>query len=532
MLENSAENNQWLTKSAHTFSLRNAIVLGLALGIVIPALLIGIYIARDSYQRELEIRVHGPLVQYANMLSQSMAVPVWHIDKLGAQTFVDSVMRNPDIASIVVQDAALATFVKIDRPELLNGQLVREIRPILWDGEKIGQIAIQMSSHLVEQNFLTNLLKGAAAILLQLSISFVLLWMLFQRRMMHPLNQLQLDVDHLGEGDLDRSIQVIRHDELGKLALGVDSMRRRLGESMKLQANHSATLEQRVTERTTALHNSNQELREALETLKNAQLEIQRSDRLAALGSLVAGVAHELNTPIGNSVTVASTVQAFSLDFKKELDQGITRSTLTKYIENNTQASEMLLKNLHNAAELIGSFKRVAVDRTSAQRRKFKLDEVVKETVLTMGTFVRKKSCEVKVDIAPDIKMDGFPGPLGQVMTNLINNALIHGFDQRDQGLILIGARLLENSLPATVELTISDDGVGISPANLGRIFDPFFTTKLGQGGSGLGLNIAYNLIIDVLGGHINVESTMGAGTRFLIQLPLSAPSASERLSN
>ena len=135
---------------------------------------------------------------------------------------------------------------------------------------------------------------------------------------------------------------------------------------------------------------------------------------------------------------------------------------------------------------------RVAVDRTSAQRRTFKLDQVVKETVLTMGAFVRKKSCEVKVDIAPDIQMDGYPGPLGQVMTNLINNALIHGFDQRDQGLIRIAAHLLENSLPASVELTISDDGVGISNANLGRIFDPFFTTKLGQGGSGFRLECAH----------------------------------------
>ena len=307
-------------------------------------------------------------------------------------------------------------------------------------------------------------------------------------------------------------------------------MRLRLGESMRIQTIHSATLEQRVSERTTALHNSNQELRETLETLKNAQLEIQRSDRLAALGSLVAGVAHELNTPIGNSVTVASTMHAISQDFKHAFDQGITRSALAKYIENNTQASEMLLRNLHNAAELIGSFKRVAVDRTSAQRRAFKLDQVVKETVLTMGASIRKKSCEVKLEIAPDIKLDSYPGPLGQVLTNLINNALIHGFDQREQGLLTINAHLLESSFPASLELTICDDGVGISSANLGRIFDPFFTTKLGQGGSGLGLNIVYNLITDVLGGHIQVESTVDVGSRFLIQLPLSAPSSGEHL--
>jgi two-component system NtrC family sensor kinase len=525
MPRNPLPDDRQLKKGIRTLSLRNAIVFGLALGIVIPALLIGQYIARDSYQRELDLRVQGPLAQFASMLSQSMAVPVWHLDKLGAQTFINSVMLNPDVASIVVQDTASSIFVKAGRPELMRGIVVEETRPIFWDGEKIGQVTIQMSSHLIEQNFLKNLMKGAAAILLQLVISFVLLLMLFQRLMMRPLQQLQLDVDHLGKGGLDQPVQVLRHDELGKLALGVDSMRQRLGESMKIQANHSATLEQRVAERTTALNDSNQELRDTLKSLKNAQLEIQRSDRLAALGSLVAGVAHELNTPIGNSVTVASTLQAFSAEFKSAVDQGITRSTLTKYIENNTQASEMLLRNLHNAAELIGSFKQVAVDRTSAQRRKYKLDEVIKETILTMGAFIRKKSYDVQIEIAPEIEMDGYPGPLGQVITNLINNALIHGFDQREQGKVLIRAHIIEESLPASVELSVSDDGAGISSANLGRIFDPFFTTKLGQGGSGLGLNIVYNLIVDVLGGHIQVESTLGEGTRFIIQLPLSAPS-------
>jgi signal transduction histidine kinase len=523
-----------------TLSLRNAIVLGIALGIVLPALLIGSFVAHDGYQRELEVRVHAPLLQYASMLQQTMAIPVWHVDKEAAQTFVNSVMLNPDVVRIVVEDASLGLFVKAERADL-PGALMREARSIQWDGVPIGRVTIEMSSPLVEQEFLKNMVKGGAAICLQLLISFVLLLMLFQRRMMRPLHQLQLDVDRLGQGKLEHAVQVVRPDELGKLAQGIDSMRARLGELMKLQADHSATLEQRVTDRTLALHTTNQELRTTLETLKNAQMEIQRSDRLAALGSLVAGVAHELNTPIGNCVTVASTLQAFSADFRRDLAHGITRSTLNKYVDNNAQASDMLLRNLQNAAELIGSFKRVAVDRTSAQRRKFTLDEVAKETVLTMGAVIRRSAHEVKIEVDPDIEMDAYPGPLGQIISNLINNALLHGFAERnpaeaeDQaqaanpGLILISARILPNSMPAKVELIVKDNGVGISVANLGRIFDPFFTTKLGQGGSGLGLNIVYNLINDVFGGSIRVESSLGQGASFIMHLPLIAPSADAR---
>lgn len=503
-----------------TLTLRSAIVLGIVLGIMLPTLIIGPILARQSFQRELE-RVRGSLLQYASMLEQTMATPVWHVDTQAAQIFVSSVMLNPDVVSIVVEDASLGRFAHAERPERRGGTLMHETRAIKWDGLPIGRVTIEMSSKLVEQEFLRSMLWVAAALLAQLLISFVLLLLLFQRRMMRPLQQLQRDLDRMGQGKLEQQVQVLRQDEMGDLAQGVDYMRERLRELMNLHASHNATLEQRVTDRTIALHTSNQELRDTLATLKNAQMEIQRSDRLAALGSLVAGVAHELNTPIGNCVTVASTLHELSAQFQKELTQGMTRSKLANYVENNLHAGDMLLRNLHSAAELIGSFKQVAVDRTSAQRRQFNLDEVVRETVMTMGARIKRSAHEIRIDIPPDIVMDAYPGPLGQIISNLINNAMLHGFEERIQGIVTISARRIANSSPESVELIIGDNGVGIPESNLGRIFDPFFTTKLGQGGSGLGLNIVYNLISDVLGGSIQVRSELGVGTRFILTLPL-----------
>ncbi|MBC3910712.1 sensor histidine kinase [Undibacterium umbellatum] len=506
-----------------TLSLRNAIVLGIGLGILIPAILLGTMLASDSYQREFDVRVRSPLKQYAGMLEQTMPVPLWQVDATSAQSFVNSVMLNPDVVRIVVEDAALGRFVHAEQANVQKQGLLSETRDIRKDGAVIGRVTIEMSSHLMEQEFLKKFLKGGLAILVQLLISFFLLWLLFQRRMMRPLQQLQRDVDRLGQGQLADAVSVARADELGSLALGVDSMRLRLGELMHEQASHNATLEQRVEDRTRQLHASNQELRTALEDLNTAHAEIQRSDRLAALGSLVAGVAHELNTPIGNSVTVASTIHDLSREFNKEMEQGVTRAALQNYVDNNLAASDILLRNLHSAAELIGSFKRVAVDRTSAQRRVFLLDEVIREILLTIGAGIKRNVYEIRMDIPPEIRMDAYPGLLGQIISNLINNAILHGFEGRENGLIDVSARLLDTE-PASVELSVRDNGIGIAGANLGRIFDPFFTTKLGQGGSGLGLNIVYNLVSDVLGGSIHVESQPEIGSSFIMQLPLCAP--------
>ena len=281
-------------------------------------------------------------------------------------------------------------------------------------------------------------------------------------------------------------------------------------------------LEQRVIERTEELQQANKELAYTLETLNKAQEELVRSEKLAALGSLVAGIAHELNTPIGNSLMVASTLtdqtRALSVSYR---ENGLKRSVLENYIGDAGKAGDILVRNLHRAANLVTGFKQVAVDQTSSQRRKFSMAEVVSETMLTLWPSFKKTSYIVKQHIPDTLKMDSYPGPLGQVITNLVNNALLHGFDGRQSGTVRISA---ENTEDGWIELTVKDDGVGIPAGNLKRIFDPFFTTKLGAGGSGLGLNITHNIVTGILGGRIRVQSELGVGSIFSISLPLIAP--------
>jgi signal transduction histidine kinase len=281
--------------------------------------------------------------------------------------------------------------------------------------------------------------------------------------------------------------------------------------------NMNVTLEKRVSERTHELEVANTELTIVLEDLQRAQQELLRTEKMAALGSLVAGVAHELNTPIGTSVTVASTLQQQTTEIYQQFQQGLRKSVLEDYLSNARLGTDLLLRNLSKASELVASFKQVAVDRTSANRRQFALDEMMDELILTLGPMIRKTPHEVIADIPAKMLLDSYPGALGQVMTNLINNAFIHAFDADVRGQVRIEGR---DKGEECIEITVTDNGKGIPPANIGRIFDPFFTTRLGQGGSGLGLNIVYNLVKDVLGGDIRVSSTVGEGTRFSMSIP------------
>lgn len=284
-------------------------------------------------------------------------------------------------------------------------------------------------------------------------------------------------------------------------------------------------LEHRVVERTDALQKANKELAATLETLSRAQEDLVRSEKLAALGSLVAGIAHELNTPIGNSLMVASTLVDQTSDFVEQAKQGLKRSLLEAYVRDTGKAGDILVRNLHRAADLVTSFKQVAIDQTSSQRRQFVLGEMVAEIVLTLWPAIKKTGYKVTQNIDPEISMDSYPGPLGQVITNLINNALIHGFEGKPEGNVLISAHALDDGM---VELALQDDGIGIPAENLKRIYDPFFTTKLGAGGSGLGLNITHNIVTGLLGGRISVHSELGRGTCFTLTLPQRAPEHSQ----
>ncbi len=281
-------------------------------------------------------------------------------------------------------------------------------------------------------------------------------------------------------------------------------------------------LEVRVQERTEALKASNELLAANIVQLGSTREQLVKSEKLAGLGALVAGVSHELNTPIGNALIAATTVLQRTREFVDLFATGkITKKALEEYVQCALEGNTLTEHALRRASELIASFKQVAVDQSSERRRSFDLAQTAKEIASTFVYSLRMAHQRLELDIADGITMEGYPGPLGQVLINLITNAQVHAFDNTPHGEMRLTANL---TAPGWVRLAFSDNGCGIPELHQKRIFDPFFTTKLGRGGSGLGLSVVNNIVEGLLGGSIRVESAPGRGTSFVIDLPLVAP--------
>jgi signal transduction histidine kinase len=263
-------------------------------------------------------------------------------------------------------------------------------------------------------------------------------------------------------------------------------------------------------------------LAEAALHASETQRYLIETERLAALGGLVAGVAHEISSPVGTSLTVASTLAHRSADFMDQIASGqVRRALLVDFADGCRAAAEQLVANLQRAGGLIQSFKQVAVDRSSDDRRAFDLKLATEQVIASVRSRLLKSQSSLAVEIPSDIIVDSFPGPYGQVLTNLIFNAVTHGFTDGPGGHMLIKARRLGME---QVEITFSDDGSGIPEEVQRHVFDPFFTTRRAQGSTGLGLYIVHNLVTQQLGGRIAFVSSLGEGTTICMTIPLLAP--------
>lgn len=260
----------------------------------------------------------------------------------------------------------------------------------------------------------------------------------------------------------------------------------------------------------------------ALGNLRATQNSLIEAEKLAALGRLVAGVAHEVNNPVGISLTVASSLERKIALFAEEVERGqLRRSSLNDFIAANRDAASQLVANLNRAAELVQSFKQVAADRSYSDKRTFDLGELTEQVVMSLRPALRKHHVALTVDCEPDLTMNSYPGPYGQVLTNLVLNSVAHAFPDGKGGAVNITVRRVgENN----VRILFSDDGCGMSPDVRRKAFDPFFTTRRDQGGTGLGLHIVYNIVTSRLGGRVELDSDSGQGTRIHIVLPQVAP--------
>jgi len=463
--------------------------------------------------------------QTVALLAGGAGDALWNLDRKAARAILRPLSNDPDFAGAQILDADGGVFVKYGDTGPPGPGVIVERAPLLRDtgntgasAQRIGTMELRLATSRAE----TVIMERARTIAFfgfGLLLAVCGLLAMIVRSITDPIRTMTGTMAALAAGTTDVSVPATKRlDEIGRMAVALGTLKEHAIERLRFIERQSHLMEE--IERT--VEQRTQELRMALDTLQKAQSELLRSEKMAALGGMVAAMAHEINTPLGNGLTVATTLGDKIEEFREILaGKELRRSVLREYSDSFDTANRLLIGNLTRAAELIGSFKRVAVDQTSELRRSFELDVVCDEVVAMLRPAYKHTRVAIVLDLPPGIVLDSYPGALGQILTNLVSNAVLHGFGEGGAGTVRVAATA---GTDKEVTLTVSDDGSGIPLAILPRIFDPFFTTSFGAGGSGLGFPSSSALAPRVLGGATAVTSTVGGGTTSPLVLPVTAP--------
>ncbi|MBY0446149.1 MAG: HAMP domain-containing histidine kinase [Burkholderiales bacterium] len=479
----------------------------------------GIY-AQALLSRELEQRFEQLQQETISRLAISLPRSLWDLSPASAQRILAAEMLPKEVLGILVIDLDGQQFVQASRDE--NNKLLKQwsakgpylSRPIYQDVDKpqatasnlIGKVTVYFTREHIDTALRENIRRRVLEILV---IDLILLFALTisLRMVFIPLAQLRDALFALSRHDGDEVEELVetQRSEFGEVVQGFNHTQRKLKRIMARRRQAEEATQQAFTD------------------LQAAQVSLLQSEKMASLGGLVAGVAHEINTPVGIVLTSASVLNDATHLLHKSISNGaIRKSEVIQYMETAQQASQLIMSNAERAATLIQSFKQVAVDQTSEQRRKYQLKEYIDEITSSLHPALKQSGTQVTVICHNDIVLEGYPGAMAQVLTNLTMNALAHAFIAGDKGQI----EILAEQIGPSVRMLFKDNGRGISEDHLGKIFDPFFTTRRGQGGTGLGLNIVFNIINKQFGGTIDVLSTPNNGTCFVLLFPCISPLA------
>lgn len=516
-------------RSRFSATLRWAVLVTLALGVLLPGAGLMFYkvrAARDALSEKLSNDVQ----RTTQALALSLAEPIWLLSPGLGQPMIDALMENEAVVSVLVFESnSTQPVLRGERATLgLDASLLQsDERPIQREGLVIGRVQVTMSGAGDLARTRADMWLDGFRTLLTAAVSMALILWVLRLRVLRPMEELAKAAGELGAGHLGKPLSFSGEDEIGRVGTAMERMRLALLEAFDRLRQDAATLEEQVAQRTAELTASNRELKDAVAQLQRAQHELVEAEKLASLGRLVAGVAHELNTPLGNALTVASTLD----DRWSELDQTLSRraplmrSELEALVADTRRGQDILLRNVKKAASLVRDFKQVAIDQTSDARRRFDLDKVVEDVLVMVEPRFKATPYTIETKLQPDLHMDSYPGALGQVLTNLLINSLVHGLHGRPEGRVWIHCAPQQ---PGWVLLSVRDDGWGMNAAVKRRIFDPFFTTKLGRGGSGLGMHIVHSIVTQLLGGQVEVTSEPGQGALTTLRLPMNAPQRPE----
>lgn len=499
-------------------------LLSSALGLTLAAALLITYnarITRENTVRDLQI--------LARIAAENSAAAVLFNDESAAAETLAALRVKPEVDSACLYrsaagpDSLFASYARGPRdcPRAPGtdglseeGERLIAVTAVEHLSERAGTLRLTQDLNSLRQALNTQMLIALGVFLLSLVVS-VGVARLLQRAITEPILRLAKTARKVAETrDFRLRVQAGGSDEVGFL---IEDFNRMLSFIQAGQWDNQIAHEV-LAEEMRKKTGTNENLERALQQLRDAQAQLVQSEKMASLGELVAGVAHEINTPVGVAVSAASTLREYAVRLQQQQERGLmTRTELNRFLSLADESSRLVLNNLERAAELIQSFKRVAVDQSSGERRRFALRDYLDEVTTSLMPELRKTRHRVEVSCPEELVVDSYPGALAQVVTNLVTNSLLHAYEQDQAGHIRIEAA---PAADGEINLRYSDDGRGIPPEHHGKVFDPFFTTRRGEGGSGLGLHIVYNLVTQLLRGSIQLSSEANRGACFIIRFP------------
>ncbi len=529
--------------SNHKKLFGNSIHRKLMVPLVAMVLLVFVLVAVFQYwetKTRAEKEIRDKLVTNSRLASLVYGNILWNYNYDGMSDIASAMMLDSEIGSIAVRTfSGRQIFSRAaEGPEYEPAFISRMELPINYQEQPIGIVTVGVTTHFRQKELQEELFRIVLYLAVMIAAVVIVIGRVAQS-VTGPLAELESSTEEWSRGNLEKRSTVHSEDEIGRLAEKFNAMTASLSHLIKerdavadeLIATNDALrkahdhLEHKVEERTSELTALNQELIamndevvSALDKLKKTQQQLLHSEKMAALGGLVAGISHEISTPIGIGVTSVSYIQKELSDLNKKLAGGtLQRAELEEFIAETMLFIQTTAKNLERADLLIRSFKQISVDQTTEDKRKFNVKEYLEELLLSLNPLFKNTPHRVSVECPEDLEITTYPGLLAQILTNFITNSLKHGFEKDLPG--VIGIRM--DQFGELYTLTYTDDGKGMTPEVLEHIYDPFFTTKRGaDGGTGLGLHVVYNIITQKLGGEIKCFSEPGKGVSLIVTFP------------
>lgn len=502
-------------------SIKAQLTVWLIVGITIIVAVMG-YVSFSNSKQQGEADYRALRSALNERLALSLPHGVWQLDDQYIQLTLDAELGWKSLIAIRIKGDAGLNIGRIRDSHGLRDMTPSEepvaddilTVPITYQGkEKLGTAIVYLSRKDLDTKLRDRMTEIVVQIVALDLLILIMMTYALRQFVFHPLKELQdaLDLAASSSEVETAAITVNQDNEFGAVMRSFNRIVERIMGDLKMRTQAEAVARE-----------EKEKAQDAYRRLVQTQQTLVESEKLASLGGLVAGVAHEINTPVGISLTTASHLAAITQQLRQDLDNGaIKKSDFQNYLHAAQESCDLILSNAERAANLIHSFKQVAVDQTSEARRDFQLRDYLQEIITSLKPKFKRTQIEIRINCEQDLLMDSYPGALSQVITNLLMNALTHAFDEGQAGIVDIAASCHENGF---VALSIRDNGKGIPPENMGKIFQPFFTTRRGNGGSGLGLHIVYNIVRQRLGGSIDVASELGQGTTFSITMPSIAP--------